>query len=245
MQLFDLDGKVALVTGGNGGIGLGVATGLGAAGAQVVLCGRDEEKGKQALAQLEAQGVSATFVRNDVGDAASCAATVNAAVEQTGRLDILVNNAGIHLPEAAAEMSMRSWHDELAVNLTAPFLLCQAAHPYLAKRGGKVLNIRSLASRQGMTHGANYCASKGGLVQLTQALAVEWGPAGIQVNAILPRWISTDITAPAQHGVAGFEQMIVDRTPARRWGQPADLAGTAVFLASSASHRRGVRVRLP
>ena len=235
MNLFDLHGHVAIVTGGNGGIGLGIAEGLAAAGASLVLAGRNPAKGKSAVERIESLGSRAVFFEADLSTEAACNGLIECALEHFGRLDILVNNAGIHIAEAAAETSTADWTRELDVNLTGPFLCCRAAYPHLAKRGGKVINIGSLASRVGMTHGANYCAAKGGVVQLTQALAVEWAAVGIQVNAILPGWISTDITAPAQHGVPGFEAMIVNRTPARRWGTPSDMAGTAVFLSSAAS----------
>jgi 2-deoxy-D-gluconate 3-dehydrogenase len=235
MDLFDLRGRVAVVTGGNGGIGLGIAEGFARAGAMLVLAGRNRDKGRAAVERIEALGTQALFVEADLSTEAACTALVSQAVRHFDRLDILVNNAGIHLPAPASHMSVGDWAREIEVNLTGPFLCCKAAHPFLARRGGKVINIGSLASHFGMVHGANYCASKGGILQLTRALAVEWAADDIQVNAILPGWISTDIMAPAQHGVPGFDEMIVRRSPARRWGQPADLAGTAVFLASDAS----------
>lgn len=235
MNAFDLTGRVALVTGGNGGIGLGISEGLASAGANVVISGRDPAKASAAVARLEQLGAKALFVEADLAEGSACAGLVDAAVAQFGRLDILVNNAGIHLPAPAAEMPLADWHRELDVNVTAPFLCSQAAHPHLAGQGGKIINVGSLASHAGMTHGANYCASKGAILQLTRALAIEWACDDIQVNAVLPGWISTDITAPAQHGVAGFDEMIVARTPAKRWGTPRDLAGVGVFLASAAS----------
>ena len=234
MNLFDLRDRVAIVTGGNGGIGLGIAQGLAAAGANVVLGGRNAHKGEQAVATIKAHE-QACFFQADLSTEPGCAGIVEAAITRFGRLDILVNNAGLHIPAPAAAMSLEDWSRELEVNLTGPFLCSKAAHPYLAVRGGKVINVASLASLAGMIHGANYCASKGGLLQLTRALAVEWATDGIQVNAILPGWISTDITAPAQHGVPGFDEMIVRRTPAKRWGTPEDFAGIGVFLASKAS----------
>jgi 2-deoxy-D-gluconate 3-dehydrogenase len=235
VKLFDLTGRVAIVTGGNGGIGLGIAAGLAEAGASLVLAGRNITKGAAAVEQIELFGAQAIFVEADLSTEDACTSLIDRTLERFGRLDILVNNAGIHIPAPAARMPLADWARELDVNLTGPFLCSRAAHSSLAKQGGKVINIGSLASQAGMIHGANYCASKGGLVQLTRALALEWAPDGIQVNAILPGWISTDITAPAQQGVPGFDEMIVRRTPAKRWGQPKDLAGIAVFLASPAS----------
>lgn len=235
MGQFDLTERVAIVTGGNGGIGLGIAEGLASAGAQVVISGRSAEKGADAVAHLERKGSKAVFVEADLSDGQACGTLIDEAVAHFGRLDILVNNAGIHLPAPAAEMTLSDWNRELAVNVSAPFLLSQAAYRHLVERGGKIINVGSLASHVGMAQGANYCASKGALLQLTRALAVEWASDNIQVNAVLPGWISTDITAPAQFGVAGFDEMIVARTPAKRWGAPTDLAGVGVFLASPAS----------
>lgn len=235
MSQFDLTGRVAVVTGGNGGIGLGIAEGLASAGAQIVLSGRNADKGAAAVAHLERLGSKAHFIEADLSVSAACTKLADTAVAHFGQLDILVNNAGIHVPAPAAEMSLSDWNRELNVNVTAPFLCSQAAYPHLAERGGKIINVGSLASRVGMRHGANYCASKGAVLQLTRALAVEWADDNIQVNAVLPGWISTDITAPAQYGVAGFNDMIIARTPAKRWGTPSDLAGVGVFLASSAS----------
>lgn len=235
MNLFDLTGRVAVVTGGNGGIGLGMAEGLAAAGASLVLIGRNAEKGAEAVARIEALGAKVAFVAADLSTESACEAAIEAAAEKFGQLDILVNNAGVHVPAPAAKMSLADWNRDIEVNLTSPFICSRAAYPYLAKRGGKVINIGSLASMVGMIHGANYCASKAGLVLLTKTLAVEWAADQIQVNAILPGWTSTDITAPAQYGVPGFDEMIVKRTPAGRWALPKDFAGIGVFLASAAS----------
>jgi len=229
--LFDLTGKAALVTGGNGGIGLGMAQGLAAAGARVMIAGRDAEKNRRAL---EILGVSADAVAGDLaGDGAPAA--VAATVERFGRLDILINNAGINIRKAPQDLQMAEWQAVLDTNLTAMFACCQAAYPHLKQRGGKIINIGSMTSLFGVAFAAPYGASKGAAVQLTQSLAVAWASDNIQVNAILPGWIDTDLTISARAQVSGLHDKILGRTPAGRWGVPQDLAGTAVFLASPAS----------
>ena len=230
--MFDLTGRVALVTGGNGGIGLGMAKGLVAAGAQVVITGRDEAKAQAALEQLGAAG---SFVAGNVAHKSTCDALVAACLAQHGRLDIVINNAGMAIRRPPQDLTEHEWRQVLDVNLTAAFLLSQAAYPVLKTRGGKIIDTGSIMSVQGAAHAAPYAASKGGVLQLTRALAVAWAPDNIQVNAILPGYIETDLTDAARAQVAGLYEYVLMRTPAKRWGKPADLAGMAVFLASSAS----------
>jgi 2-dehydro-3-deoxy-D-gluconate 5-dehydrogenase len=230
--MFDLTGRVAIVTGGNGGIGLGMAKGLAGAGAKIVIAGRDEAKAQQALAEM---GPDASFVATDVVHKAACDALIASCLARHGRLDIVINNAGMAIRKPPQDLTEDEWRRVLDVNLTGAFLLSQAAYPALKARGGKIINTGSVMSLLGAAHAAPYAASKGGILQLTRALAVAWAPDNIQVNAILPGYIETALTDGAREQVAGLDQYVLLRTPAKRWGRPSDLAGIAVFLASSAS----------
>ena len=233
MHPFDLTGRVAVVTGGNGGIGLGIAEGLAAAGAAVLLVGRNRAKG-QAAAQ--ALGDHAAFTAADVSRKADCERIVAEASGWFGRLDILVNNAGTSVRKPPQDYTEVEWRLVLDTNLTGAFLLCQAAHPHFLRTGaGKIINIASMNAIFGAPHNVPYAASKGGVAAMTRGLATAWAADNIQVNAILPGWIETEMTAGAKAHVPGLEEAVVARTPVGRWGQPRDLAGLAVFLASPAS----------
>jgi 2-deoxy-D-gluconate 3-dehydrogenase len=233
MRMFDLTGRVAIVTGGNGGIGLAIAEGLIEAGASVMLSGRNREKGARAARDL---GERAAFAAADVTRKAACAALVAATLDRFGRLDILVNNAGISLRKPPQDFSEAEWHAVLDTNLTSAFLMAQAAYPELKRAGGgKIINIGSLNSLMAAPHNVPYTASKGGIMQLARGLAMAWAPDNIQVNAILPGWVETEMTVTAKAVVPGLAESVVARTPAGRWGQPRDLAGLAVFLAAPAS----------
>ena len=233
MTPFDLTGRVAFVTGGNGGIGLGCARGLAKAGAKVIIAARNADKSAAAVAEL---GAGAEAVSLDVTDPDACHAAIAGAAARHGRLDVLVNNAGISKGRQPQDLSLADWNAVLASNLTAVFVCSQAAYaPMKAAGGGKIINIGSMYSIFGNSYAAAYSASKGGLVQLTKSLAVAWAPDNIQVNAILPGWIVTDMTAGAKDNAPGFDEAIVARTPARRWGEIDDFAGPTVFLASAAS----------
>ena len=234
--MFDLTGKVALVTGGNGGIGLGMAKGLAQAGARVVVAARNAEKSAAAVDALKALGSDAFAVAVDVTTEASIKALFDAVAERCGRLDILVNNAGSTVRKPVDQLSLAEWNQVMDTNLTSAFLCSRAAHPMLmAAGGGKIINIGSMMSIFGAPYAPAYGASKGGIVQLTKACAASWAADGIQVNAILPGWIQTALTDGAREQVAGLNERVIARAPAGRWGQPDDLAGTAVFLASAAS----------
>jgi len=236
MKLFDLSGKVAIVTGGNGGIGLGMAEGLAAAGAAIVVAARNREKSEAAVAQLAALGASSTFIALDVADPASCRALVRETVERFGRLDILVNNAGMSVRKPPQDLAVEEWHQVLDTNLTGALVCCQAAYPEMKRQGGgKIINIGSMFALFGAAYAVAYSASKGGLVQLTKSLATAWAADNIQVNAVLPGWIDTELTRDARQQVAGLHERVLRRTPAGRWGVPDDLAGVAVFLAAAAS----------
>jgi 2-dehydro-3-deoxy-D-gluconate 5-dehydrogenase len=233
MRLFDLTGRVAIVTGGNGGIGLGMAEGLAAAGAEVVLAGRNAEKARSALESLQAHGRRCAFIAADVTQAASCRDLVAEAVSRFGRLDILINNAGTSVRKMPQDYTEAEWHHVLDTNLTGAFLCSQAAYPAMKQAGGgKMINIGSMMSLFGAPYATPYAASKGGIVQMTRALATAWAGDNIQVNAVLPGWIDTDLTRAARRQVEGLHERVEARTPAGRWGVPADMAGIAVFLAS-------------
>jgi 2-deoxy-D-gluconate 3-dehydrogenase len=232
---FDLTGKVALVTGGNGGIGLGMARGMAKAGAAIMIAARNREKSAAAVAELSGLGAKAEALEVDVADPDACRSMVEATNERLGRLDILVNNAGIALGGLPQSISLADWNAVLQVNLTAAMIAAQAAHPIMkAQGGGKIINIGSMYAVFGGPFQPAYAAAKGGLVQLTKSQAAAWARHNIQVNVILPGWITTEMTAGAK-GSQSFSDNIVGRTPAGRWGEPEDFEGPAVFLASAAS----------
>ncbi len=234
--LFDLTGKTAIVTGGNGGIGLGIARGLAQAGANIVVAARNQGKTAQALKQVQALGVKAIGVSTDVKDEKSVAEMVKAALDAFGQVNILVNNAGISVRKPPQDYTLEEWEQVLEVNLTGTFLCCREVYPHMARAGGgKIINIGSMTSIFGSDWVAPYSASKGGVVQLTRSLAVAWARDNIQVNAILPGWVHTDLTAPIKTHYPQRYEFIRSRIPQGRWGEPDELAGTAVFLASSAS----------
>jgi 2-dehydro-3-deoxy-D-gluconate 5-dehydrogenase len=234
--MFDLSGKVALVTGGNGGIGLGMATGLAQAGATVVLAGRNASKSAAAVETLRAHDHQADAIEADVTGESEVAALFQEVMLRFGRLDILVNNAGTTVRKPAHQLSLDEWNQVMDTNLTSAFLCCRAAHALMKEGGGgKIINIGSMLSIFGAPYAPAYGASKGGIVQFTRSIATAWAPDNIQANAVLPGWIDTDLTRGAREQVAGLNERVLARTPAGRWGLPADLAGVAVFLASSAS----------
>ncbi len=231
--MFDLTGKVAIVTGGNGGIGLGIATGLARAGATVVIAGRDKAKSDAALASLGGNGFTLAV---DVGDSASVEAMVAEVTGRAGRLDIMVANAGVNLRKPPESYTDAEWRGIIDVNLSGAFFCCRAAHPHLKKAGGgKIITIGSMMSIFGAPLVSPYAASKGGVVQMTRALAAAWAKDNIQANAILPGWIDTAMTRGARKDIEGLHETVLSRTPAGRWGEPGDFAGIAVFLASPAS----------
>jgi 2-dehydro-3-deoxy-D-gluconate 5-dehydrogenase len=234
--MFELTGKIAVITGGNGGIGLGMARGLAQSGATVVLAGRDAVKSGAAVQVLAADGLSADAIEADVTDEGAVARLFQELMLRHGRLDILVNNAGTNIRKAAHEMSLDEWHEVVDTNLTSTFLCCRAARALMQEAGGgKIINIGSMLSIFGAPYAPAYGASKGGIVQFTRSIATAWAADNIQANAVLPGWIDTELTRKAREQVQGLHERVLSRTPAGRWGVPADLAGIAVFLASSAS----------
>lgn len=231
-----LSGRVALVTGGNGGIGLGLARGLARAGARVVVAGRNAEKSEAAVADLRKLGSDACALEVDVTVEASVDALVGQVEARCGRLDILVNNAGVNIRQPAQDLALAQWREVIDTNLTSAFLCARAAYaPMRRAGGGKIINVGSMLSIFGAAYAPAYGASKGGVVQLTKSLAVAWAQDNIQVNAILPGWIDTELTRRARTEVPGLHDRVLARTPAGRWGVPADFEGIAVFLAGPAS----------
>ena len=236
MGAFDLKGRVAVVTGGNGGIGLGMGRGLAEAGAAVVVAARNREKSSRAVAELRGLGAEAEAIEVDVADEGSVDALVKATIARFGRLDILVNNAGMNIRKPVESLALGEWRQVLDVNLTSAFLASRACYPVMKAQGrGKVINIGSMMSIFGASFAPAYAASKGGMVQLTKAMATGWAADNIQVNAVLPGWIDTELTQRARQQIEGLHESVLRRTPAKRWGVEQDMAGVAVFLASSAS----------
>ena len=233
---FDLGGKVAIVTGGNGGIGLGMARGLAQAGADIAVVGRNEAKSAAAATDLRTLGVRAIAVTADVTDKPAVDAMVERTLRELGRIDILVNNAGINIRKAPQALELAEWDSVIRTNLTSAFLCSQAVYPAMKRAGGgKIINIGSMMSIFGASFAPAYAASKGGIVQFTRSCAVAWAADNIQANAVLPGWIDTDLTKRARVEIDGLHDKVLARTPSARWGVIADFAGIAVFLASSAS----------
>jgi 2-dehydro-3-deoxy-D-gluconate 5-dehydrogenase len=234
--LFDLSGKVAVVTGGNGGIGLGMARGLAEAGAAIAVVGRNEAKSVAAVTELKQQGVKAISVATDVTDKTAVTDMVARTLRELGRIDILVNNAGINIRKPPHALDIEEWDSVIRTNLTSAFLCSQAVYPAMKQAGGgKIINIGSMMSIFGASFAPAYAASKGGIVQFTRSCAVAWATDNIQANAILPGWIDTDLTRRAREQIDGLHERVLARTPATRWGASGDFAGIAVFLSSRAS----------
>ena len=236
-KLFDLTGKVALVTGGNGGLGLAMAKGLAQAGAGIVVAARDEKKTAQALSEIRALGARAEGVVVDVTQEAQIKYMVSSTVVKLGRVDILVNNAGTTVRKEPQDLTSEEWDQVLDVNLRSAFLASREVYPHMkAQGGGKIINIGSMFSLfGGGGSGAPYSSSKGGVVQLAKSLAVAWAKDNIQCNAILPGWFMTELTAAIPATQPDRYDLISRRIPTGRWGQPEELQGAVVFLASPAS----------
>jgi len=234
--MFDLKGRVAIVTGGNGGIGLGMAKGLAKAGARVVVAARNREKSSAAVRELKALGSDALALTVDVTDERSVEALVADTAQQCGCIDILINNAGINIRKPAHELPIAQWQQVIDTNLTSAFVCSRAVYPHLKSAGGgKIINIGSMLSIFGASFAPAYGASKGGIVQLTKSLAVGWASDNIQVNAVLPGWIDTELTRQARQQLQGLHERVLARSPSGRWGAIDDFEGIAVFLASAAS----------
>jgi 2-deoxy-D-gluconate 3-dehydrogenase len=233
-KMFDLSGEVAVVTGGNGGIGRGIALGLAEAGAAVAILARNQEKNSAVLDELKKFGAPAIAVQLDVTKRDALLPAMEQVERELGPISILVNNAGISIIRSALKFRAEDWDRVIETNLNSCFFLSQiAARSMMTRKRGKIINIASEYSQFGGRSGIPYAAAKGGLVQTTKTMAIELAPHNIQVNAIVPGWIATDLTLPAQSGP--FYDEIIMRTPAGRFGQPEEMAGSAVFLASHAS----------
>ena len=233
MSLFSVAGKVALVTGGNGGLGFAMAMALRDAGARVAIAGRNTDKLARAKAEL---GADTSIHPMDLAVDSALPTLISDVVSSHGGLDILVNNAGTSIRGAPQDLTRADYEFVQSVNVTAALRLSQLAHPHLCSRGGgKIIQVGSMFSHRGSAFSLPYAVSKGAVVQLTRSLAVAWAQDNIQVNAILPGWFDTELTQGTRAHLPGLEETICKRTPAGRWGQPDDLAGTVVFLASSAS----------
>ncbi len=237
MEIFDLTGKVAVVTGGNGGIGLGMARGLARAGANIAVVARNEEKSARAVQSLQDMDVQARSFQADVTDADAVSNAIDAVTETFGGIDILINNAGINIRKRPEDLNPAEWQLVLNTNLTSAYLCSRACYPVVKRAGGgKILNNGSMLSIFGTPWGPAYAASKGGMVQLTKSLATAWAADDIQVNCFLPGWVDTELTRNARREVDDLHDRVLARTPAGRWGDVEDFEGLAIFLASSASN---------
>jgi 2-deoxy-D-gluconate 3-dehydrogenase len=236
---FDLSGRVAVVTGGNGGIGRSIAIGLARAGAAVAILARNEEKNQRVHAELLALGVPARALHLDVTQRATLAPAIAAVERDLGAIDILVNNAGIAIRSGGVlHETQAMWDTTIETHLNACFMLSQlAAKSMVARKRGKIINIASMYSIFGSSIVPSYSAAKGAIVQLTKSMAIELAPHNIQVNAIAPGWIETDMTAAIRDDpdFTAFNAMILSRTPAARWGHADELSGATVFLSSHAA----------
>ena len=236
MELLNLEGNVALVTGGTHGLGMAMAKGLAGAGASLVITGTTPSKMEDALNEYRELGFRATGYLFDVTDENEAKKNVDKIINEHGQIDILVNNAGIIKRVPALSMEVSEFRKVVDVDLVGPFIMAQlVAKDMVRRKEGKIINICSMMSELGRTSVSAYAAAKGGLKMLTRNLATEWAPYNIQVNGIGPGYFATTQTAPIRVDGNPFNDFIIQRTPAGRWGNPEDLAGTAVFLASRAS----------
>ena len=233
--LFDLTGKVALVTGASKGLGSAIAVGLARAGARLALCARSREGLAGTQAAVEAVGGEARTFEMDVLSRASVRDAVAAAIAALGRIDVLVNNAGVNVRKPTLELAEEEWDHVVDTNLKGYFLVAQAVGAHMvARRSGKVINVSSIFGAVGMHNQLAYAASKGGVVQLTKVMAIEWAPHGVTVNAVGPTYFETPLVAALRNDPERF-RFINERTPMGRWGQPEELVGTIVYLAAPAS----------
>jgi 2-deoxy-D-gluconate 3-dehydrogenase len=213
-----------------------MAQGLATAGARIVVAARNAAKSAAAVQLLQSSGAQALAIEVDVTSENSVARLFEQTEARCGHVDILINSAGINIRKPAHELAFEEWSQVISTNLDSAFLCCRAAYPHLKSAGGgKIINIGSMLSIFGAGFAPAYGASKGGVVQLTKSLASAWAADKIQVNAVLPGWVNTDLTRKARVEVDGLHERVLERTPARRWGEAADFAGIAVFLASAAS----------
>ena len=237
-DMFSLKGKIAIVTGGNGGIGKGMARGLAGAGADIVIAARNKAKTDDAVAEIKNDfNVQAVGLVTDMRKPVEVEEMVKQTVDTFGRLDILVANAGIGFHKPPTELTIEEWDENIEINLRHTFVAAKAAYPQMKKvGGGKIITLGSMTSIFGIAFLPSYGASKGGILSLSRSLAVAWARDNIQVNCILPGFIDSGLSAEGRREIPGFQEAVEARTPLGRWGNPIDLAGTAIFLASPASN---------
>lgn len=236
MKLFSLENKTALVTGGTHGLGMAMAKGLAQAGASIIVNDQSPEKLENAIKQYAAAGIKAKGYLFDVTDDAAVKQAINTIENEEGPIDILINNAGIIKRCPMLEMETSEFRQVIDVDLVGPFIVSKYVGQYMVKRrAGKIINMCSMMSELGRNTVSAYAAAKGGLKMLTRNMATEWARFNIQVNGIGPGYFATDQTAPIRVDGHPFNDFIINRTPAGRWGDPDDLVGTAIFLASPAS----------
>lgn len=237
MNLFDLTGKTALITGGIHGLGMAMAEGLATAGAELIITNHTLPHLEPAIAYYQSKGYKATGYVFDVTDEVESEKQVQAMLKAHGKIDILVNNAGIILREMAIDMSVADFRKVIDVDLVGVFIMSKlVAKDMIARKSGKIINICSMMSELGRDNVSAYASAKGGLKMLTKNLATEWAKHNIQVNGLGPGYFATSQTEPIRVDGHPFNDFIISRTPAGRWGNPEDLAGTAVYLASQASN---------
>ena len=236
-NLFDLNGKTAVITGGNGGIGFGMAVGLAEAGANIVIAARNETKTSESINRLKGMGTECEGIQVEVTEESAVQQMVSKTIDRFGSLDILINNAGIGIRKLPHEYTIKEWNKVVDINLTGAFICSKEVYPHMKENGGgKIINIGSMTSIFGLDWAVAYASSKGGIVQMTKTLAVSWAKDNIQANSILPGWIHTDLTQGLKDNFRDRYDHILTRIPHERWGEPNDLAGTAVFLSSKASN---------
>jgi NAD(P)-dependent dehydrogenase (short-subunit alcohol dehydrogenase family) len=238
---FNLTGKVTLITGGNGGIGLGMADAMAQSGADIVIWGTNEEKNRTAEASLKKHGVRVATFKVDVSNETEVASAMKQSVAQMGRVDTVIANAGIGAASRSfIEMTTEQYRKVLSVNLDGVFFTMREAARHMRERaatgdkGGSLIGIASVAAIEGAARNEHYAATKGGVISMMRSIAVEFARDGVRANTILPGWIATDMTAGAQTSPA-FTEKVIPRVPMRRWGEPTDFGGIAVYLASNAS----------
>jgi 2-deoxy-D-gluconate 3-dehydrogenase len=236
-DLFSLKDKVAIITGGNGGIGKGIARGFASVGASIVIAARNEAKTAVAVKEIERDfGVRALGVKVDVRDEAQVQAMVKKALDTFGKIHILVNNAGMNIRRRPEDYTVAEWDEVVNTDLRSAFICSKAVYPALKAAGyGRIINIGSMTSIFSGEKLAAYSASKGGIVQLGRSCAIAWAKDNINVNTILPGWIDTELTRQARKEIPGLEERVIARTPKGRWGVPEEVAGAAIFLASPAA----------
>lgn len=235
-QLFSLDGKVAVVTGAGRGLGRTMALALAAAGADVVVSARSRDEIESAAEEIRGLGRRAEAISADCTDESACESLATSAIARMGKVDILVNNAGINIRKPILDLTLEEYRRVLATNLEGYFICSRAIGRHMVERGsGKVINISSIMGRVALPSQGAYASSKGAIEQLTRVLALEWAPHGVQVNALAPTYFETELTRPLFNDPER-NTFITERTPMGRWGQPHELAGAVIFLASDAAN---------